>query len=294
MSFEFVKHEKISLRNHPIINERWLHDRIADDPSILGLGDVRLLDRERAVQGGGRLDLLLLDDDNNRRYEVEMQLGATDPSHIIRCVEYWDIERRRYPGYEHVAVIIAEDITTRFLNVMSIMSGTIPMVALQLDALRVGEKLVLNFSRVLDQTELRIDDTAEDGGGGGQTDRDYWDKKVGPELMRICDSVLGLVNKHANPKFELNYLKGYIGLRSNGVVDNFIYMTPKRTKQFTHVYFRNSDEKKWFERFEEASIPVSSKHKGRFRISVSPNQFVEGRTLIDDAISETVKEHTSS
>ena len=27
-------------------------------------------------------------------------------SHIIRTIEYWDIERRRYPAYEHVAVLV--------------------------------------------------------------------------------------------------------------------------------------------------------------------------------------------
>ena len=109
MSLSFVKHEKVSLHKHPTFNEKWLHDRIVDDPTILGLGDIRLLDRERVLQGGGRLDLLFLDDDNNRRYEVEIQLGATDPSHIIRSIEYWDLERRRYPAYEHVAVLVAED-----------------------------------------------------------------------------------------------------------------------------------------------------------------------------------------
>ena len=31
-------------------------------------------------------------------------------------IEYWDIERRRYPQYEHSAVLIAEDVTTRFLH----------------------------------------------------------------------------------------------------------------------------------------------------------------------------------
>ena len=30
-------------------------------------------------------------------YEVEVMLGETDPSHIIRCIEYWDIEKRKYP-----------------------------------------------------------------------------------------------------------------------------------------------------------------------------------------------------
>jgi hypothetical protein len=55
----------------------------------------------------GRLDLLLEDPDPEAatRYEVEIQLGATDEPHIIRTLEYWDIERKRYPQYEHCAVM---------------------------------------------------------------------------------------------------------------------------------------------------------------------------------------------
>jgi hypothetical protein len=62
----------------------------------------------------GRLDLLLQDLDTKRRYEVEIQLGATDEAHIIRTIEYWDIERKRYPQYDHCAVLVAEDITSPF------------------------------------------------------------------------------------------------------------------------------------------------------------------------------------
>lgn len=43
----------------------------------------------------GRLDLLLQETDSTRRYEVEIQLGRTDEAHIIRTIEYWDIERKR-------------------------------------------------------------------------------------------------------------------------------------------------------------------------------------------------------
>lgn len=70
----------------------------------------------------GRLDLLLEDPDPEAatRYEVEIQLGATDEPHIIRTLEYWDIERKRYPQYEHCAVIIAEEVTSRFLNVKAV------------------------------------------------------------------------------------------------------------------------------------------------------------------------------
>ncbi len=289
MSLEFIKHEKISLRQLPQFNEAWLHERISDDPSLLGIGDVRVLDRERPISGAGRLDLLLFDEDNNIRYEVEIMLGATDPSHIIRTIEYWDLERRRYPGYDHVAVLIAEDITTRFLNVMNLFSGNIPLIAIQLDALRVEEHLVLNFVHILDQTDLRVDDTDEDT-GGGEVDRDYWNQKAGSELMHICDEILNMINNFATTTQELNYLRGYIGLRSNGVVRNFIYLSPKPTKRYAHLTFSNSNAEQWKERFEEAGVPVNIKRKGRVRISVTPDEFAQNRDLIRQAVEETVKE----
>jgi hypothetical protein len=78
MSMTYVKYETISLRLHPEFNEKWVQDRIADDPLILGLGDLVLRDKERMQPRAGRLDLLLQDRESNRRYEVEIQLGSTD------------------------------------------------------------------------------------------------------------------------------------------------------------------------------------------------------------------------
>jgi len=140
-----------------------VQDRIAGDPSILGLGDVGLKDKERIQPHAGRLDLLFQDTDSNRRYEVEIQLGSTDESHIIRTIEYWDIERKRYPQYEHTAIIVAEDITSRFLNVISLFNGMIPLVAIQMSALKLGEKIGLVFTTVIDQiiTLYSSDDGAD-------------------------------------------------------------------------------------------------------------------------------------
>lgn len=289
MSLKYVQHKKISLKSHPEFNEAWLHDRIAENPSMLDLEDVRLIDRERTVTSGGRLDLLLLDEENNFRYEVEVMLGATDPSHIIRTIEYWDLERRRYPGYEHVAVLIAEDITTRFLNVMSLFSGSIPLIAIQLDALQVGDQILLNFVKVLDQTDLRIDDGDGDG-GGGERDRQYWDQKAGRPLMSVCDEVLTMVNEAARSPQEFNYLQHYIGLRSNGVVKNFVTFSPKPTKKFVHIRFRNAKAGEWKDRFEEVGVPVQTHRKRVFWVSMTQNHFNEHRDLIGDAIKETVRE----
>ena len=91
---QHVKLRQIQLKNHPSLNERWVQDVIAEDPSILGIGDVVLKDKERVHRNAGRLDLLLQEADGHGRYEVEIQLGASDESHIIRTIEYWDIERK--------------------------------------------------------------------------------------------------------------------------------------------------------------------------------------------------------
>src|SRR4051794_33369238 len=159
---KFTRSERISLKLHSELNERWVQDLIASDPTILGLGELVLRDRERIQPRAGRLDLLLQELDTKRRYEVEIQLGATDEAHIIRTIEYWDIERKRYPQYEHCAVLIAEDITSRFLNVVSLFNGTIPLIALQMQALRIGEHLTLIFTKVMDEMSRGLVDEDED------------------------------------------------------------------------------------------------------------------------------------
>jgi hypothetical protein len=62
-------------------------------------------------------------------YETEIMLGGTDESHIIRTIEYWDIEKRRFLSKDHQAVIIAEEITNRFFNVITLMNRSIPNIA---------------------------------------------------------------------------------------------------------------------------------------------------------------------
>jgi hypothetical protein len=207
----FAKHEVISLKNHAEYNEKWLQNRIAEDPSILGLGDLELRDRERIHPHAGRLDLLLQDADG-LRYEVEIQLGQTDESHIIRTIEYWDIERKRYPQYDHIAVIVAEDITGRFLNVIGLFNGFIPLIAVQLKAVKLGDQLALVPTKVLDAVALGPDD---DGGLVPEpTDRNYWLKRASKETVELTDNLFETIKK-IDPTLELKYNKFYIGLSKN-------------------------------------------------------------------------------
>ena len=147
---ELKTFKRISLKNNPKINEDMIQEFIFTNPNVLGLGELTAIQREKVQPTGGRLDMLLVDDDGNR-YEVEIQLGSTDPSHIIRTIEYWDTEKKRYPQYDHCAVIVAEEITGRFMNVISLFNGSIPLIALQLSAYEDGYDVSLVFTKIIDR-----------------------------------------------------------------------------------------------------------------------------------------------
>jgi hypothetical protein len=138
-------------------DEYWLQDQIYQKPSCLGLGELDALAKERYQGGGGRLDILLKDSEDDTMYEVEVMLGETDETHIIRTIEYWDNEKRRWPQRQHFAVLVAEHINRRFFNVIHLLSHSIPIVAIQVALLETDGKRGLYFSKVLDTYE-EVDD----------------------------------------------------------------------------------------------------------------------------------------
>ena len=234
---KYVTPEKILLKNHPTLDEKWVQAQISDDPSILGLGDLVLRDTERKQPSAGRLDLLLLDPDTDRRYEVEIQLGATDESHIIRTIEYWDIERKRYPQYEHCAVLVAENVTSRFLNVVSLFNGAIPFIAIQFQALKIEEYTSLVFMTVMDEL-VRGD---EDEESQPPADRPYWEQRGSKTTVSIADQLLEIV-KDFDADLEPKYNKQYIGLAKNGRVNSLIRLKPRKNLLRLVVFLERSQE----------------------------------------------------
>jgi predicted transport protein len=256
----------VSLKGHPSLSEKWLQERIVADTGLLGLGDLVVKDVERRQPRAGRLDLLLSDPDTATRYEVELQLGPTDETHIIRTIEYWDLERRRYPQYDHVAVIVAEDITSRFLNVISLFNGFIPLVAIQLRALQIGDVLTLSSTKVLDQLTLGAADDEDEA--EQTTDRAYWEQKAAKGSLVLADRLLGII-RTAEPRVALKYNKNYIGLMRDGVADNFVQMRPRQQHVIAEFKIPRSDE--LTSRLEEQGVDALgySTRWGRYRIRLT-------------------------
>ncbi len=261
MSIQLTKCQQVSLRDHPGFSEKWLEDQIVEDPAVLGLGDLAVIDRQRRQPKAGRLDLLL------------EEAGAD-----------WDSERRRYPGYEHVAVLVAEDITSRFLNVLGLFSGSIPLVALQLTALQVGDQLALHFVKVIDQSQLRLDDsgTVE----YPRTDRAYWVNRATEKTVAMTDRVLEWVNQTAKGADRLNFNKHYIGLLDDHRSTNFVFFKPR--KSYTLVGFVLDDLEGWATKADDANLSAST-DKRRLRVTLKPSELDKNEGFVRELIAAALK-----
>ena len=150
-----------------------------------------------------------------------------------------DIEKKRYPQYDHCAVIVAEYITSRFLNVIRLFNSSIPFIAIQMNAYKYGDDVSLIFTKVLDESPLGLVD--EDEEVRELTDRDYWIKRGTNETVALADEMLEVV-KEFYSGFELKYNKFYIGLAKYGQPNNFVIFRPRKKDLNIEVKLPQSDE----------------------------------------------------
>lgn len=273
--------DKVSIKNTPKINEDMIQKYISDNPSVLGLGDLATIRREKTQPTKGRIDIMLQDDDNTR-FEVEVQLGATDPSHIIRTIEYWDVERKRYPQYDHCAVIIAEEVNSRFMNVISLFNGAIPLIAIQMSAYQNGSDYVLTFTKVLDRLSLATDDENFE-----PTDRNYWENRSTKKIMSDVDSIFtytGLPEKG----YELKYNKFYIGISKDGYVKNFIEFKPK--KSFLYYIVKGEEDNAKLEKIENTGLDVKYDSRWKeYKIRIEKlDQFNKNKELLLSLLKDSM------
>jgi hypothetical protein len=216
-------------------DEYWLQDIIYDNPKVLTLGNLVPVNKEKKQSSGGRLDILLKDPEQNSMYEVEVMLGETDPSHIIRSIEYWDNEKRKYPQRQHFCVLVAEKFDRRYFNVIQIMSLNIPMIAVQADLIEVNGQHILNFSKILDiyiEPEENEEDTKVVNESTWTNDAS-WVTESTKDLFEIL--------KEETDKINIRYTQSYVSINVDG---KNAYWLNKRTKPTTALFFSVKDEEK--------------------------------------------------
>ncbi len=213
-------------------DESWLQDQIYENPTCLGLGELDAIAKERQQLSGGRLDILLKNPEDDTMYEVELMLGATDETHIIRTIEYWDNEKRRWPQRQHFPVLVAEHINRRFFNVIHLLSHSIPIIAIQVSLLESNGQRSLFFTKALDTFEEIDDGTSIDG---RTYTRDYWMKTA----KWTVDTAEGLLKTTQDLLTDpvLNYVKNYVAITAAG--NNYFWLH-KRSSGKSLLGFRMS------------------------------------------------------
>lgn len=165
-------------------------------------------------------------------------------------------------------MIIAEDITARFLNVISLFNGTIPLIALQMNALTVDGKVTLAFTKVLDEFRRGLED--EDEGAFEPADRAYWEARGTKETVAIADELLEIL-RGFDPKLDLKYNKSYIGLARHGQPDNFVIFRPKKGDLNLEPRLEQTEEiEKLVTNAGLDTLPYE-KRWGRYRIRLDPS-----------------------
>lgn len=281
---DFVKTKTIRLRDAGK-DESWLQKQILDDPSILQLGDLSVIQRERKQPAGGRIDFLMYNPEDNVRYEIEIMLGKLDESHIIRTIEYWDIERRRYPTLEHRAVIVAEEITNRFFNVISLLNRSVPIIAVQLNAFKHNENLFLNFVKVLDIAEP-IED--EDQGPIEPTDRKYWEERSNIKSLSLMDEIISII-KGISPDTRVTYNKNHVAVGTSGT--NFCWFHPRKV---AHIHFNlkytGENRENIISRLTELGIESRARSNGQeISVMLTAKELTESREYFTEILSECEK-----
>mgnify|MGYP001003120938 FL=1 len=275
MDYQYQKPTNVRLRDVGK-DERWLQEQVEKDPSILGLGDLSIIERERKQSSGGRIDFLMYNPEDGIRYEIELMLGKVDESHIIRTIEYWDIERRRFPALEHRAVIVAEEITNRFFNIINLLNRSIPIIAIQLNSITFDKNLFLNFIKVLDINEPADD---EEQGTAEIVDRKYWEQKVNIKSLQVFDDILEII-KQEIIDLRVTYNKNHIALGTSG--NNFAWYHPRKG---SHIHFdikiESDDVNEWVAKLDEAGIESRLRSNGKLiSIVITSKEVKENTTLI--------------
>ena len=241
-------------------DEYWLQDQIATNPSILKLGELVVVQREKLQSSGGKLDILLKDPEDDSMFEVEVMLGETDETHIIRTIEYWDLEKKRWPQRQHVAVLVAESINRRFFNVIQLLSLSIPVIAIQVNIIDADGKRILHISKVLDVYE----EPEDEGNLANETHDENWWRTKSAWTIENAKALAAIVS----PLYpvELNYVKNYIALSVNKN-NYFGFHSRSGNKSLLWFWVNDSHLPQVAKALDEKAISYNSKRK-YFRLTV--------------------------
>lgn len=192
------------------------------------------------------------------------------------------MERQRYPTLEHRAVIVAEEITARFFNVIRLLNRAVPLVAIQLSAFVEDDSIVLQFTRVLDTYGFG-GDAEDDEDSGEQADRAFWEKRASRESLEVFDSIVAFLPAPGGGP-RVTYNRAHIAVGTTGY--NFCWFHPRgATHCRAHLNIPAEQRQSVVERLEAAGIEAAIKGRGSVRMRLAKDDLGKSRQLLGEIFS---------
>ena len=175
---------------------------------------------------------------------------------------------------------MAEDVTSRFLNVLSLFNGTMPFIAIQMQALQVGDNVTLVFTKVMDEFSRGLVDEDEEA-DAVPTDRAYWEQRATTkETVALADRLLDLLHKF-DPTLTLKYNKVYIGLAKDGRPYNFVSFGPRKNHIIFQLRLPQADELD--RKIDEAGLELMNTVKGRrYRLRLTEEDIKSKSEILEE------------
>jgi predicted transport protein len=170
---------------------------------------------------------------------------------------------------------------------VSIFNGFIPLVAIQMRAIRINENISLVFTTVLDEMPLGLVD--EDEEIQEVADRAYWERLATKETVAMADALLEII-KTFDPNLVPKYNKFYIGLAENDRPNNFAVFRPQKNGLRLKVRLPRSEETE--DSLERAGLDVMDYDKrwGGYRIRLAKGDEDKYRQHLADLLSRAYQE----
>ena len=155
----------------------------------------------------------------------------------------------------------------------------------------MDDKIVLHFTRVLDQTKLRLDDEYELGErsatGVIETDRAWWEHRSKPALLSICDEIAQIVQELTGEPHRLRYKKKLIDVISERDETRRVWCQPKKT--LVHIAGYVSQPETWVKRFEDAGLSGSLRRGNKAACTtVTADEFSDHKSIIRDFLRDAL------
>lgn len=170
---------------------------------------------------------------------------------------------------------------------IALFNKSIPIIAIQLNALKLNDKLVLNFTKVLDEASYAL--VYEEEPQIVTYKREDFEKTIPKDILALADISFDILTE-INSNLQKTYTKNYIGIQNGNRPSNFIVFSLKQNFLRPEVSISNLDE--WATKLSEAGIEIVNKNQRNSRLSfrLTKKDFDSNRELLKLLFEESYNE----